>query len=76
MTSDEKNIINISKYKSGQLVTANNLKRPINRISKTMFLSHQRSAIVELQNIYHVLGIKKITFVPVFLVQFRVYFQT
>ena len=77
MTSDEKNFINMSEYKGGQVVvTANNSKRPITRISKTMFVSHQSSATVKLQNIYHVLGIKKITFVPVFLVQFRVYFQT
>ena len=59
MTSDEKKIINISKYKGGQVVTANNSKRPITRISKTMFVSHQSSAIVKLQNIYHITCLKK-----------------
>ena len=59
MTSDEKNFINMSEYKGGQVVvTANNSKRRITRISKTMVMSHQSSTQVELQNIYHVLGIK------------------
>ena len=60
MTSDQKKFINMSNYKGSQVVvTENNSKRSMTRISKTMFVSHQSSATVKLQNIYHVLGIKR-----------------
>ncbi|KAH0650219.1 hypothetical protein KY284_030131 [Solanum tuberosum] len=55
MTGDEKNLINISEYKGGQVVvTANNSKMPITHIGKTVFVPHHNSRQVELPNVYHV----------------------
>ncbi|KAG5595196.1 hypothetical protein H5410_036428 [Solanum commersonii] len=55
MTGDEKNLINISEYKGGQVVvTANNSKMPITHIGKTVIVPHHNSRQVELPNVYHV----------------------
>ncbi|KAG5616836.1 hypothetical protein H5410_016660, partial [Solanum commersonii] len=60
MIGDEKKLINMSEYKGGRVVvTANNSKMPITHIGKTMFVPHHSSRQVELQNVYHVLGMKK-----------------
>ncbi|KAH0669139.1 hypothetical protein KY285_025760 [Solanum tuberosum] len=60
MTGDEKKLINESEYKSSRVVvTANNSTIPITHIGKTVFVPHHSSRQVELQNIYHVPGMKK-----------------
>ncbi|KAG5609996.1 hypothetical protein H5410_021277, partial [Solanum commersonii] len=58
MTCNEKKLINMSKYKGGRvMVTANNSKMPITHIGKMIFVPHHNSRQVELQNVYHVLGL-------------------
>ncbi|KAG5609100.1 hypothetical protein H5410_020381 [Solanum commersonii] len=48
------------EYKGGRVVvTANNSKIPITHIGKMVFVSHHNSRQVELQNVYHVPGMKK-----------------
>ncbi|XP_015163582.1 uncharacterized protein [Solanum tuberosum] len=60
MTGDEKKLINMSEYKGSRVVvTANNSKMPITHIGKTVFMPHHSSRQVELQNVYHVQGMKK-----------------
>ncbi|KAH0703207.1 hypothetical protein KY285_017485 [Solanum tuberosum] len=60
MTGDEKKLINMSEYKGGRVVvTANNSKMPITHIDKMVFVPHHSSRQVELQNVYHVPGMKK-----------------
>jgi len=60
MTGDEKKLINMSEYKGGRVVvTANNSKMPITHIGKTVFVPHHSSRQVQLQNVYHISGMKK-----------------
>ncbi|KAG5619813.1 hypothetical protein H5410_005031 [Solanum commersonii] len=60
MNGDEKKIINMSEYKGDRVVvTANNSKMPITHIGKMVFALHNISRQVELQNVYHVPGMKK-----------------
>ena len=58
--SGDKKLINISEYKGGRvLVTRNKSTMQITHIGKTVFVPHHNSRQVELQNVYHVQGMKK-----------------
>ncbi|KAH7846118.1 hypothetical protein Vadar_010191 [Vaccinium darrowii] len=60
MTGDKKKLSNLSAYKGDQVViTANNSKLPITHIGKTVINPWFSPSEVKLQDVYHVLGMKK-----------------
>nr|CAD1829789.1 unnamed protein product [Ananas comosus var. bracteatus] len=60
MTSDKDKLLNTTEYKGGRVVaTANNSKLRITHIGKTIITPRFSSHQVQLQNVYHVPGMKK-----------------
>ncbi|PHT69557.1 hypothetical protein T459_24661 [Capsicum annuum] len=60
MTGDKDKLQNLSKYKGSRVVViANNSKLPIAHVGNIVVSSHSNSIEVSLQNVYHVLGMKK-----------------
>lgn len=60
MTGDMDKLQNMSEYKGGRVVvTANNCKLPISHIGKTLIVPRFSQHQVQLQNVYHVPGMKK-----------------
>lgn len=60
MTGDKEKLQNTTEYKGGRMVvTANNTRLPIAHIGKTVITLRFSPSQVQLQDVYHVPGMKK-----------------
>jgi hypothetical protein len=59
ITGDKEKLQNMSKYKGKKVVTADNTRLPIAHMGETLITPRFNAEQVPLEQVYHVLGVKK-----------------